>query len=256
MSVITTGRHILSGVCEITVQCGYDGEETADGLLLTIDGENYVAYTDPEDGYRSYGSFHKDSKKYVQRNSFPGQEVIVSNEDWDEVDEYGQSCRGHKIVIYNPETHEEIFCCGTDHEDDYYPVGFWRYHPEHLPVNVKRAENSKKFDDALNTLRECLNISDEHEESCRIPVEKDACPEEKPVKSGSDYDADYDIIRNDPDGCFKISVRNINSTDWEIMEHIVRTAVKMNFQMFLDTKFDTFETSQLLQMWEEFSEKW
>ncbi len=84
-NIISDGKHLLSGVCEVTVKCGYDGEDTAEGLVLTIDGKNYVSYTDPEDGYRSYVCFHKDNS-YKQKNPFPPQEVIVSNEYWDEVD--------------------------------------------------------------------------------------------------------------------------------------------------------------------------
>lgn len=244
-NIISDGKHILSGVCEVTFHCGYYGDGTAEGVILTIDGKNYVAYTDPEDGYRSYGCFHEDNS-YKQKNSFPPQEVIVSNEDWDEVDENGWPHKGDKIVIYNPETKQEIFSCGTSHDDSYYPVGFWHYHPENLPINQDKDDEEKVFEDALSTLRKCLGMSDENE-SARIPTEKE--PEENitELKFEPGSDSDIDI---------PVDINAITATQWEIMEHTVRESVKRKFQKFLDEKFDSYETNQLLAMWEDFSEKW
>lgn len=251
-NLIPDGKHLLSGVCEVTVKCCYYGDNTAEGIVLTIDGKNYTAYTDPDDGYRSYGAFYESGDDYPQKNSFPGQQVMVSNEDWDEEDENGWPHRGNKIAIYNIETGDEIFSCGTIHDDSYYPVGFWHYHPEYLPINAQKSDTDKQFEDALSTLRKCLGMSDEHEEGCRIPAEKpvedDDCLEFEP---GCDYDADkfqaYDQL------CNTLGGRSITQTEWEMMEHIVRERIKKDFQKFIDEEFDGYETSRLLFMLENFN---
>lgn len=133
--VISDGKHMLSGVCEVTVSCGYDDEETADGILLTIDGKNYCAYSDPDDGYRSYGCFFE-TDKYVQKNNFPPQPVIV--EHWHK-EEYDEDCQWYQYDAKGIDIKDEdgniIFTLGTDHSDAYYPVGFWHYYPENLPIN-------------------------------------------------------------------------------------------------------------------------
>lgn len=247
-NIISDGKHLLSGVCEINVKCGLYDDSTAEGVVLTIDGRNYVAYTDPDDGYRSYGCFHEDNT-YKQKNPFPPQEVIVSNEDWDEEDENGWPHRGDKIVIYNPETKEEIFSCGTDHSDDYYPVGFWHYHPENFPINKDKDDEDKVFEDALSALRRCLNMVDEHEESVRVPTEKNPEITEYVKFEPSPLDADIDKAP-------AFDANSVTATQWEIMEHTVRENVKRKFQKFLDEKFDSYDTNQLLAMWEDFSEKW
>ena len=248
-NLIPDGKHLLSGVCEVTAHCGYDGEDTTDGILLTIDGQNYLAYTDPDDGYRSYSCFSKAPAGYEQKNSFPGQQVMVSNEEWDDMDETGYPQRGHKIAIYNIDTTEEIFSCGTINDDDYYPIGFWHYHPENLPVNAKKDDIDKQFEDALSTLRKCLGMSDEHEEGYRTPTEKPAETVESVAEPGDDYDID-----RIPDNLFQFDADLVSATDWEIMEHVVRESVKRRFQDFLDNKFDKYETNRLLALWEDFSQ--
>ena len=244
MSSIPTGKHILTGVCEISVPCGYDGENMAEGILLTIDGKNYLAYTDPDDGYRSYGCFFQ-TDEYDQKNPFPYQDVIVENRQWDEEDEDGYYQKGDEVVIYNAEDHSEIFRCGTDRRDDYYPCGYWHYYPQNLPINKqkKQEEDAKKFDDALNTMYEVFGLE---KPECRIPTEKNPeITEYEQLKPGSDSDVDALIATMDLD-------------KWVRFEAKTRDALKIKFQeafkQFMGDQFWRKNTIDLLSLYDAFKE--
>ena len=263
MSSIPTGKHILTGICEINVACGYDGEDTTDGLCLTIDGKNYIAYSDPDDGYRSYGCFYQNDN-YDQKNPFPYQDVIVENHQWDEVDMDGFEQRGDEIVIYNADDHSEIFRCGTNRSDDYYPCGYWHYHPENLPINKqkKREDDNKRFEDALNTMYDVFGVArpvvDEPEaeetEECRIPSQKEPdvdyeCLEFEPGPD-NDIDDGYDDYCK---ACSFLKHVKMDATFWQCFEHLVRDSVKRKFENWLENEFEKHDTDELLSLWEEFS---
>ena len=142
--VISDGQHMLSGVCEVSILDEYDGG-SSDGILITIDGDNYAAYTNSSDGYRSYGSFYK-TVAYAQKNKFPPQPVIVSNWDQDEYDiESGMTYIACGIDILNLEG-ELILRVGTDHTDNYYPMAIFKYNPQNLPINKGRSMDEPGVD--------------------------------------------------------------------------------------------------------------
>ena len=261
-NIIPDGKHTLSGVCEINVACGFDGEDIVDGLCLTIDGKNYIAYSDPDDGYRSYGCFHEDDK-YEQKNKFPGQEVMVSNEDWDECDADQYEHTGNAVRIYNIDTHELIFECGTINDDSYYPVGFWHYSPEYLPINKqkKQEDDNKRFEDALNTMYDVFGIARpvedkkvEDTEECRVPEqsEPDVDYECLDFEPGCDDDVD-DGYAEFCDACKVLEDFKIDATFWQTLEHLVRSNVKRNFGNWLENEFELYNTDELLSFWEEFA---
>ena len=133
--LIPNGEYELSGVGFTTIPVGffYD-EETADGDTFCLNGITYVAYADPDDGYRSYGIFAK-SKEECQYK-FPPQKVKVTNYvEKDDSDETYYPTNIKKIVITDAVTGDEILVIGTDYSDDYYPCAIFRYTPENLYIN-------------------------------------------------------------------------------------------------------------------------
>lgn len=135
--IIPEGEHMLSGVCLVDVECGWDDFTTA--VMLTIDGINYLAFENPDDGYRSYGCFIKDSKGRVQTNLFPPQKVVVRNTYVREMDDSMYVNEYEMTEILNPDG-ELIVKVGTDLSDDYYPCAIFRYNPENLPVNKDKKQ--------------------------------------------------------------------------------------------------------------------
>lgn len=135
--ILSDGEHMLSGVSLILTDWGYN---YVDAVLLTIDGKNYIALEDPEDGYRSYGVFHQTDRDYHQRNSFPPQKVFVKNvieNSW--VEEMHEVYQYRGIEITN-EAGDLILRVGTDLTDDYYPMACFKYNPENLPINMQSSE--------------------------------------------------------------------------------------------------------------------
>ena len=132
---IFNGMHKLSGVSMIKVEDEYY-ESAEDGILLTIDGVNYIAVTDPDDGYRSYGYLYPASENMIQKNTFPEQDVLVDNHIERSTDEEGYEQDYEETVIYNVDG-GLILRVGTDYSDTYYPCAIFRYNPENLPINQK-----------------------------------------------------------------------------------------------------------------------
>lgn len=122
------GKHELSGVCH------YVSEDTdIEGYVLTIDGQNYCAIYDSNDGYRSYGHLHRTSQ--AQTNPFPKQVVHIHTEivkEWDSDTWYETD---YEYVTIRNEQGEIILRVGTDFSDEWYPVGHLEYFPQNLPIN-------------------------------------------------------------------------------------------------------------------------
>ena len=133
--------HKLSGVSIVKIEDEY-WERVEDGILLTIDGVNYVAVTDPDDGYRSYGCFYPAPAEMVQKNSFPEQDVLVDNHEKHGFDDNGYDDDFEETVIYNTDG-QMILRIGTDFSDAYYPCAIFRYNPKNLPINKKVLHDEK-----------------------------------------------------------------------------------------------------------------
>ena len=128
---------MLSGVSLVNYKMDdYDDEysQYEEAVLLTIDGKNYIAMTDPDDGYRSYGCFFE-TEKYRQTNAFPPQRVFVKNIYDTSFEEESQMYYQYEgIEIYNM-SGENILRVGTDISDAYYPMACFKYNPQNLPIN-------------------------------------------------------------------------------------------------------------------------
>ena len=130
---IENGVHYLSGISPATFSTGWD--EEIEGYVVQIDGQNYGIYSDPDDGYRSYGCWFPTDIQCT--NTFPPQKVLVEqiDTDWEYEDE--EDCYPTKrcgLYITNEE-HELILHIGTVWYDSYYPMATFEYHPENLPIN-------------------------------------------------------------------------------------------------------------------------
>ena len=134
MSTIENGIHLLSGVENVIIS-GQDVwcSEDINGVALIIDGITYVAYEDPDDGYRSYGSFYRSNVEV--KNTFPAQRVEAVNIEWDAVDDYGWESTGEKLILIDCVTHEVILEVGTDTSDHYYPMAIFHWYPENMAIN-------------------------------------------------------------------------------------------------------------------------
>lgn len=133
--LIKEGIHYLSGVDDISVNYGWEDEYT-DGIALCIDDKTFIAYNDPNDGYRSYGWIEESNREVF--NTFPPQKVKITYHSWDGIDESGWSESGHYYEITNPDDNSTILIVGTDTSDSYYPVALFQWHPENLPINKKK----------------------------------------------------------------------------------------------------------------------
>lgn len=135
----------LSGFCEATFYVGWDNDEPVDGCIVQINGKNYGAYVDPDDGYRSYGSFFETDKPCT--NTFPPQDVLLERvEDNGGDDLYEEPKRGI-LTLANPATKEVILEVGTLWYDSYYPMGRCYFNPAAMPINQE-----KRFEGASVTI--------------------------------------------------------------------------------------------------------
>ncbi len=136
--IVPDGAHLLSGVDEFRITGDlWD----VDGWSILLDGEMYIAYYDPDDGYRSYASIRKATAEEVANikiiNKFPPQEVISSS--------YRETIEEDGWCQRDAETFRLANCRGdlvlevsTDYSEDYYPHGHVEYRPENLPINLNR----------------------------------------------------------------------------------------------------------------------
>lgn len=126
----------LSGFCEATFYTGWNNDEPVDGFIVQIDGVNYGAYVDPDDGYRSYCAFFETDKPCT--NTFPPQEVLLmATEDEGDYNWY-EKPKISALYLVNPVTKEKILEAGTIWYDSYYPMGRCYFNPEALPINKNK----------------------------------------------------------------------------------------------------------------------
>lgn len=120
----------LSGFCEATFEF-YD--ELVDGFIIQINGINYGACRDPNDGYRSYGAFFETNQPCT--NTFPPQDVELERIDDKGGYDWCEEPRRTMLYLGNPATKEVILEVGTIWYDSYYPMGRCYFNPEALPIN-------------------------------------------------------------------------------------------------------------------------
>ena len=123
------GRHKLQGVerTYYTTNNGYSVVE-CEAVKFTLDGETYMVYCDPSDGYRSYCS---DIIICDEKSRFPIPDVDVLCIE-KEGDKWDSSSRFDMMKVLNANTGKTIFEIGTDYYDEYYPMYRFDYYPENI----------------------------------------------------------------------------------------------------------------------------
>ena len=139
-NLISDGIHYLSGIgsVQFTDENSINYNEI-EGNLFEIDGVTYLAYLDPDDGWRSYGVMQP-TTQYKCQYTFPPQKVIVTNrhieeeltDDWG----YNEQVKRDFLIIKDAILNKEVLAVGTDYSEDYYPVAIFRYSPMNLYANV------------------------------------------------------------------------------------------------------------------------
>ena len=122
----------LSGFCEATFNCGWGGEDQVEGFIVQLDGKNYGCYRDPDDGYRSYGSFFETDKPCTR--TFEPQSVIYVNINDEGGDDWYEDPKYKGILLKNSKD-EIILEVSTTWYDSYYPIGHCSWNPQNLPIN-------------------------------------------------------------------------------------------------------------------------
>lgn len=122
----------FSGFCEATFEAGmyYDN---VDGFIVQLDGKNYGCHIDPDDGYRSYGTFFETDQPCT--NTFQPQEVILRQVEEEGGYDYNEEPKTSMMYLINPATKETILEAGTIWYDSYYPMGICNFNPEAMPIN-------------------------------------------------------------------------------------------------------------------------
>lgn len=131
-NIISKGKHFLSGVSMVSFNDKMT-DEYLDGILLTIDGINYIAYTDPNDGWRSYGCFEETTMK--QKFTFPKQVINVEVTKENYADESGWNIN-REFMTFTNDNGDIILKIGTDYTDTWYPMAISEYYPQNLPINI------------------------------------------------------------------------------------------------------------------------
>jgi hypothetical protein len=93
-------------------------------ITFVLDGINYTALEDENDGYRScLDSLTTDDR--LVKNIFPACEVLCTMES------------GYNEILYftDTTTGKEVLAIGTEAFDDYYPTYIDRFTPENMAVN-------------------------------------------------------------------------------------------------------------------------
>lgn len=144
---IENGIYRLTSLDDVTVQLM---GETVEGHAFTLNGETYVAYLDPDDGWRSYGYLEKaDSglKGFKPKNTFPPVLVEVVYEDIENYVEGFLMEAGWIISMVHPKTKEVILRIGTDYTDAFYPYGVCHWHPENITDDIKDAQFNQELEE-------------------------------------------------------------------------------------------------------------
>lgn len=130
----------LSGFCETTFYVGINNDEPVDGFIMVINGINYAAYVDPDDGYRSYGAFFQTDKPCT--NTFPAQELLLETADSLGGYDWYEDPKRQLTLLKNPETGETVLQVGTTWYDSYYPMGVCYFNPKAMPINKNKYEGA------------------------------------------------------------------------------------------------------------------
>jgi len=138
--VISNGLHYLSGIGDAQIKDDFNGG-MIDARLFCIDGQTYCVYTNPDDGYRSYGAIRTTNKKC--QYTFEPQPILAVNK---KVEGYDDNNEGYwrdevnksMLVLLDAINHQEVLTIGTDYTEDYYPCAIFDYQPQNMEVNKNR----------------------------------------------------------------------------------------------------------------------
>lgn len=125
------GKHILSGIERGVVQITRYSYHTDDAnyTKFCLDGVNYMALEDPDDGYRSYLTELYTVDEPCQTIIPPTEVLGVMEDDTN----YGKMDVLRFIDII---TSKVVLRVGTADTDDYYPYCVQEWIPENLACNI------------------------------------------------------------------------------------------------------------------------
>ena len=125
------GEHILDGVDTYieNVKNYIDDLVDASVIRFRLDGVVYIAFEDPEDGYRSSMKELIVSPSSEITNVFPANRVVAKKKA---NDSYGTD---DTLELIDVVTGKVVLEVGTDNSDDYYPSFVSSFHPENMEVN-------------------------------------------------------------------------------------------------------------------------
>ena len=129
------GKHILSGIeVGIIEREAWGYLEKCEYIKFTLDGVNYLAVEDPNDGYRSYMNDLEVSDTPCKIH-LPNVEVVCQMRE----DNYYE--RNDVLEFVDVLNGKKILAVGTGNYDDYYPYCVLEYMPENMSCNEGRADN-------------------------------------------------------------------------------------------------------------------
>lgn len=130
--------HLLTGIDQQQLKRQYSEgyTEELNTIIFTIDGENYRAVENPDDGFRSYCEDLDlcDEKPTI---TFPAVEVIIKAKN-----EKDGFCGIEFMDILGKEV---VLRLGTDYSMDYYPYCRFEWYPEKLYIN-RATQNLKTME--------------------------------------------------------------------------------------------------------------
>ena len=129
------GKCLLEGVelSDVEYVDIYDNLTNANAVIFRINGKNYVAIENPDDGYRSYCEFVKEyevAPLYRFKN-----EVIGLNIETDESDDI--------ITFIDANNGKHVLTIGTRRTDAYYPICIFDYEPLNMSCNERVDEEDE-----------------------------------------------------------------------------------------------------------------
>lgn len=131
------GKHCLSGIERGTITKERYGTnyEDCNYIKFCLDGTNYMAVENPDDGYRSYCEdlVETDEPCNVQ---IPDTDVIGTMQPDDKDGTHDV------LQLFDEITGEIVLRVGTRYIDDYYPMCVQEWHPENLACNQKGMKTS------------------------------------------------------------------------------------------------------------------